>query len=152
MNLSLHVLPFLREKRGEARQWLSPGPGLLVQHSFSSPSLRSYWRGVKRAHASTPTKRKPAKESLSGRRRPLPAQCLQQPSPRQHRLHVTTMIGRLNSWSGAGLLAPSRQGGQGAFKDQPRLLSPTSAPAAFSHFLQTPSQGMMVNVKSGSKS
>lgn len=70
----------------------------------------------------------------------------------QRRLRVTTVIGRLNSCSGAGLLCLSPGRPTGGLSKPASLLSPPSAPTAFSHFLQTPSQGMMVNVKSGSKS
>lgn len=152
MNLLVKRASVLGETRGGeaaasprlgAGGWASIPALCPLQPSPCSPQR------CERTHTHTPPgKERKRQERPSGRRRPSrPAR----PSPRPHRLAVTTVIGRLNSCSGAGLLASSRPGGR-LSKTGPRRLSPPSAPAAFSHFLQTPSQGMMVNVKSGSKS
>lgn len=114
ISLFMTELPFPRGKekwpdRGEPGPWAASPAFFLLYHLFSR-----YLKGVKsrRVNTHSQRKRKPRRPP-SGAVPPLPPAAA---SPCQLRLPVTTVIGRLNSWRGAGLLAPSRQGGQGLSK------------------------------------
>ena len=120
--LRVTQLPFSKGKGkrhdgGESRSPAFQSGALSPPQPFLCSPERCERQVHKHTHTHTHTARKKRKPRRppSGDRAGPPAP-RPQPSPCQRRLLVTTVIGRLNSWRGAGLLALSRQGGRGLSK------------------------------------